>query len=151
MATAQPAGGQGAVAYETLVRVVTYALEDIPTLNNKWFVHDNKEHEHDIERNGETFKFMKKHYTKYDPKTIGFDLEVPDADGVVQTHTLWVKNPQTDTSINRRATIGALKLLISVPNKKNAQVEATQYAHCESRYTRRCILALGLTGLARRV
>lgn len=127
MASAQAAALVNA-QYKELVRVVTYAIEDIPTLEDKWFVHDNTQQEHHIKRNGETFDFLKEHYSKYMPTYIGFDLYVPRVDATQhKVYPIWVTYPQADTSVNRRATIAALQGIIRDPNLQHFEQDAREF------------------------
>ncbi len=117
--------------YRELVRVTSYALEDVQTLDAAWFVHDNGLLEHTIERNGECFPLKKSHYSNYDPTLIGYDLGVPQItmDGSIQVRKfgLWVAHPKADADINRQAVTDALRKLISNRVQSSAQVDIDSF------------------------
>lgn len=112
--------------YRELVRVVTYAIEDVPTIHDKYFVHDNVRRRHLIRRGGETFNFNKEHYSNVFPTWIGFELWVNQS-GTLKAFPIWVTHPQADTSVNRRATIAALERLIRHRNLKHYERDAREY------------------------
>lgn len=117
--------------YQQRVRVARYALEDIPILPIEWFVHDNNLLEHEIERNGESFRFTKSHFSNYKPTLVGYELWVPQitpTGGLDDTPIrLWVENPQVDTEVNRRATMDALRLLIRDRNLVSGRIDIDVY------------------------
>ncbi len=112
--------------YQQVVRVVTYALEDLATLGDEWFVHDDVRLEHIIKRETEEFKFTKSNYSNQVPPYIGFQLSIPQG-AKMTTFAIWVRDVDQNVARNRRATIGALQRLRDTRHLQTIQVYATQY------------------------
>ena len=120
--TAAELAAQAEADFQEVVRVVTYALEDLEILDrDKWFKHEDTQHTHLIQRNGEEFTFSKNLYSMYKPTHIGFVLSIP-LRGKLTNFSIWVTDPVEDTAVNKRAAVRALEKLKSMRNLKLAQV-----------------------------
>ncbi len=129
MATpAQAAAAEAEANFQQVVRVVNYALEDLASLGDEWFVHDDARLKHKIKREGlgEGVEFSKAHHSSAMPPLIGFKLMIPQSTGL-EPFVLWILNPDANVARNRRATIGALGRLRVIRNVKTAQVSAADY------------------------
>ncbi|KAI0696973.1 hypothetical protein C8T65DRAFT_29127 [Cerioporus squamosus] len=127
MATPAEWAAQAETNIQQVVRVVTYALEDLASLGDEWFVHDEAVLEHRIKRGSEEFLFTKIHFSNRVPPYIGFQLSIPQrvAQDITMTpFNLWVCDPDPNTARNRRATIGALERLRDTRNLQAVQVSA---------------------------
>ena len=120
--TAAELAAQAEADFQKVVRVVTYAIEDLEILNRyEWFKHDDTPRTHIIKRNGEEFTFSKNSYSRYNPTHIGFMLSIRISEGL--THfAIWVMDPVEDTAVNKRAAVRALERLKSMRNLRLAQV-----------------------------
>ena len=127
---AQRQAAQRQADYQQVVRVVTYAIEDLPHLPDEWFVHMDITGRHTIVRNGEQFAFNRQGFSQANPSVIGFELYVPQASSLRPARiSLWIENPHQNVAVNRRATRGALERIIARGNLNisTCQVDATQY------------------------
>ena len=80
MATTAGNATAAEIHFQQVVRVATYAIEDLASLSEtEWFTHDNQQRKHQIKRDGEEFTFRKSHYSRYKPTYIGYDLETPQS------------------------------------------------------------------------
>ena len=120
--TAAELAARAEAEFQQVVRVVTYAIEDLEILNHtEWFKHDDAERTHSIQRNGEEFAFSKNSYSRFKPTHIGFVLSIP-LRGKLTKFTIWVTDPVEDTAVNKRAAVRALEKLKSMRNLRLAQV-----------------------------
>lgn len=122
MPTAAEQAAQAEADFQQVVRVVTYAIEDLPNLDQeKWFKHDNARLSHRIVRNGEQFAFRKTLFSRIKPTFIGYQLRIPLSSGL-STFTIYVRDPVEDTAVNRMAASRALERFTNMRNLKLVEV-----------------------------
>ena len=109
---------QAEADFQRLVRVATYAIEDLPNLDQiRWFTHDGEKLDHRIRRNGEAYLFSKSHssYPESKPMYIGYELCIAQSTGW-KIYTIWVCDPVEDTAVNRKAAAKALERFTTMRN-----------------------------------
>lgn len=122
MPTAAEQAAQAEADFQQVVRVATYAIEDLPNLDREtWFKHDNVTLSHDIVRNGEAFTFEKTLFSRIKPTFIGYELHIPLSTGM-STFAIYVRDPVEDTAVNRRAASRALERFTTIRNLRLVEV-----------------------------
>ncbi|KAI0711745.1 hypothetical protein C8Q76DRAFT_798012 [Earliella scabrosa] len=83
---------------EWVVRAVTCALHHLSALDDAWFVYDASEMVHQFVHNGERFLISKENHSRVKPPMLVFKLTVPSSSMEDFKVSLWILNPEQDTS-----------------------------------------------------